>query len=67
MFGRKTGGQRPADEQAHPYKSGFGHTSYCVAMLPSGIHCGRRETDPIHIVDPENPLRRRSWPPPERG
>lgn len=39
------------DERPHPYKPGYGHTSYCQALLPSGIHCGRKEIDPIHVVD----------------
>jgi hypothetical protein len=30
-----------------------------IALMPSGIHCGRSAVDPIHIVDPNNPLRRR--------
>ena len=45
---------RPADrpdERPHPYKPGYGHTSYCQALLPSGIHCGRKEIDQIHVVD----------------
>jgi hypothetical protein len=59
MFGRKGPDPREADERPHPYKPGFGHASYCQALLPSGLHCGRKEVDPIHIVDPNNPLRRR--------
>ena len=59
MFGKKRADPRASDERPHPYKAGFGHASYCVALLPSGIHCGRQAVDPIHIVDPNNPLRRR--------
>ena len=50
MFGRKTADPRIADERAHVYRPGFGHASYCLAILPSGIHCGRKEVDPIHTV-----------------
>jgi hypothetical protein len=60
MWRRKDDEPRTRDEQPHPYRSGFGHASYCIAVMPSGIHCGRRETDAVHIVDPRNPLRRRS-------
>jgi hypothetical protein len=58
VFGRKRDDRSANDERPHPYKPGFCHASYCQAMLPSGIHCGRRETDPIHTVDPRNPWRR---------
>jgi hypothetical protein len=58
MFGTKRHDPR-ADERPHAYKPGFGHASYCLALLPSGIHCGRKEIDPIHVVDPRNPFRHR--------
>lgn len=59
VFGKRAADQRSGDERPHPYKPGFGHASYCLALLPSGIHCGRKEVDPVHIVDPRNPLRHR--------
>ena len=58
MFGKKRANESEARERPHPYKPGFGHASYCQVLLPSGIHCGRRETDPIHVVDPNSPWRR---------
>ena len=57
MFGRKSAGRD--QERPHPYKPGYGHTSYCLALMPNGIHCGRKEVDPVHIVDPRNPFRHR--------
>jgi hypothetical protein len=57
MFARKTVDPRLADERPHGYKPGFGHASYCQALLPSGIHCGRKEVDPIHTVDGRNAFR----------
>lgn len=59
MFGKKSVDRSDSDERLHPYKPGYGHASYCLALLPSGLHCGRKEVDPIHVVDPRNPLRRR--------
>jgi hypothetical protein len=59
VFGKKSTRERDPDERPHPYRPGFGHASYCQAILPSGIHCGRREVDPIHVVDPRNPYRHR--------
>jgi hypothetical protein len=59
VFGKKRSDPRDSDERPHVYKPGFGHVSYCQALLPSGIHCGRKEVDPIHIVDPRNPFGRR--------
>jgi hypothetical protein len=57
MFGRKT---LPLEtERQHVYKPGFGHSSYCLALLPSGLHCGRKQVDPVHIVDPRTPVRHR--------
>jgi len=58
MFGKRAD-SRSADERPHVYKPGFGHASYCLALLPSGLHCGRKEVDPIHTVDPRNPFRHR--------
>ena len=60
MWRKKEDASRSLDERLHVYKPGFGHASYCLALLPSGLHCGRREIDPVHIVDPRNRLRRRS-------
>jgi hypothetical protein len=59
VFGKTRSDPRDRDERPHPYKPGFGHASYCQALLPSGIHCGRKEVDPIHVVDPRNPYRHR--------
>ncbi len=56
-FGRKGADPGNADERPHGYKPGFGHASYCLALLPSGIHCGRKEMDPIHTVDDRNAIR----------
>jgi hypothetical protein len=57
MFARKSADPRDADQRPHGYKPGFGHSSYCLALLPSGIHCGRKEVDPIHTVDGRNDFR----------
>jgi len=51
VFGKKSSDPRDRDERPHPYKPGYGHVSYCQALLPSGLHCGRKEVDPIHTVD----------------
>ena len=59
MFGRKDS-SRNDDERPHAYKPGFGHASYCLALLPSGLHCGRKAVDPVHVVDARNPYRHRS-------
>jgi hypothetical protein len=56
-FGRKVADPRKADDRPHGYKPGFGYTSYCLALLPSGIHCGRHEMDPIHTVDDRSAFR----------
>jgi hypothetical protein len=57
MFARKGADLRDLDQRPHGYKPGFGHASYCQALLPSGIHCGRKEVDPIHTVDGRNAFR----------
>jgi hypothetical protein len=59
VFGKKRNERPGTEERPHPYKPGYGHASYCLALLPTGLHCGRKEVDPIHIVDERNPLRRR--------
>jgi hypothetical protein len=59
VFGKKRIERPGTEERPHPYKPGYGHASYCLALLPTGLHCGRKEVDSIHIVDERNPLRRR--------
>jgi hypothetical protein len=59
VFGKKRSDRPESEERPHPYKPGYGHARYCLALLPTGLHCGRKEVDPIHIVDERNPLRRR--------
>jgi hypothetical protein len=59
VFGKKRNERPGTEERPHPYKPGYGHASYCLALLPTGLHCGRKEVDSIHIVDERYPLRRR--------